>query len=414
MNELKVVEYEYDNIIKYTSIIKSNLGHLEEIDIKIPSSERNYITKSFDPFLVMNIFRLMLLGGEWHIRGEVSKSLLDNLENFCICWNIWRPDIYKPITLIADKELDDSKNINLNNDAVTCFSGGLDACFTVYQHAKKLAGRNNKNIKKAIMLYGADIPIGSKELFDKAFNYSKIMLDDLNIELIPVETNYRLLKHDWNFEYVASLVGISSLYKENYSNVIVSSSVEFNAERFDASNSMSNRFLGQNKFNVITYGEYFTRTEKANAIRDWELGLKHVRVCWAGEDKSKNCCVCEKCQRTILNFKACGIKNVPAFESYEVNLNNIHIYEEIILDFYKDILKYNEQHNHLDKNIVDQIHYLIDINTNHNISNNHISNENIYNKIEDMNNKLNKFINALAWFIPIRKWREDFRNKIYN
>ena len=40
---------------------------------------------------------------------------------------------------------------------------------------------------------------------------------------------------------------------------------------------------------------------------------------------------------------------------------------------------------------------------------------------DDLNNKykkitliLEKLINSIAWFIPIRKWRDNFRNKILN
>ena len=32
-------------------------------------------------------------------------------------------------------------------------------------------------------------------------------------------------------------------------------------------------------------------------------------------------------------------------------------------------------------------------------------------KINNLNDKINKFINKIAWFIPIRKWRDKFRNK---
>ncbi|AEM22075.1 coenzyme F420 hydrogenase/dehydrogenase beta subunit domain protein [Brachyspira intermedia PWS/A] len=34
--------------------------------------------------------------------------------------------------------------------------------------------------------------------------------------------------------------------------------------------------------------------------------------------------------------------------------------------------------------------------------------------IIDLNNKINKLINTIAWWIPIKKWRDDFRNKMLN
>ena len=45
----------------------------------------------------------------------------------------------------------------------------------------------------------------------------------------------------------------------------------------------------------------------------------------------------------------------------------------------------------------------------------------IYHKIEDSEisniktvNVLKELINSLAWWIPIRKWRDNFRNKFFN
>ena len=31
-----------------------------------------------------------------------------------------------------------------------------------------------------------------------------------------------------------------------------------------------------------------------------------------------------------------------------------------------------------------------------------------------LDNKVNKLIDTLAWWIPIRKWRENFRNKFFD
>ena len=33
------------------------------------------------------------------------------------------------------------------------------------------------------------------------------------------------------------------------------------------------------------------------------------------------------------------------------------------------------------------------------------------NNVNKLNEKLNMLINCIAWWIPIRKWRDNFRNK---
>ena len=37
---------------------------------------------------------------------------------------------------------------------------------------------------------------------------------------------------------------------------------------------------------------------------------------------------------------------------------------------------------------------------------------NEYEKLYEEKSKMEKFINDLAWWIPIRKWRDNFRNKM--
>jgi hypothetical protein len=42
--------------------------------------------------------------------------------------------------------------------------------------------------------------------------------------------------------------------------------------------------------------------------------MEAVKVCWEGQDASKNCGRCEKCIRTQLNFLAVGVSRPPCFQ----------------------------------------------------------------------------------------------------
>ena len=428
MFELEVKEEENENFIIKTALIKFN-DTIEEIYVKLPISEKEYITYLLDPFVIMSIYKMMKVGGKCYVRGKVSKSLLDNLENFCNCWIVWRPDLYKPIEIIADEEVDDIPK-KLNNDAITCFSGGLDSCFTVYSHYKKLAGRNNKNIKKAIMIHGADIPLTNKEEFDIAFNSSKKILDDINVPLVAVETNYRKYKHHWEMEFISLLAAVLNMYTYRY--ILISSDQTVKDNLIWSSNSISNRYLSVSSVDIITYGDFYTRTEKANIIKDFQIALENMRVCWEGKDKSRNCGVCEKCQRTILNFKVCGINEISCLKS-NLELSNLFLRNRTQIKYFKEILDYNNKTNQLSDNIKNDINDLINrseyrINNNDFINelklkekkNNDLSNKlkikekqinDLSNRLKIREKKINDIVNKIAWWIPVKKWREAFRDK---
>ena len=78
MFELKLRNEEDDNFIIKTALINFN-DITEEIYVKLPISEKEYITDLLDPFVIMSIYKMMRVGGDCHVKGKVSKSLLDNL-----------------------------------------------------------------------------------------------------------------------------------------------------------------------------------------------------------------------------------------------------------------------------------------------------------------------------------------------
>ncbi|MEI0799461.1 hypothetical protein R4Q14_14210 [Brachyspira intermedia] len=399
MFELSLVEKEENGFIIKTAIVKYD-NCVEEKYIKIPVSEKDFITDTLDPFVVMNIYKMMRIGGDCYIRGKVNSSLITNLENFCNSWTVLLPNTYKKINIIADEEINDTPK-QLNDDAIMCFSGGLDACYTAYSHFKKLHGRNNKNIKKAIFIIAEKDLVDNKEHLDLVLKNNKLMLNELNIEFVIIDTNMQHYIDDWMKEYISFFASTITLYQKVYHYGLISSSLLFYDNSSSDSNiSFSNIFLGSNNFKIITAGEFLNRTEKANVIKDWELACKYLRVCTGQKYRHKNDCICEKCQRTILNFKVCGVKDFPAFPNYSIDLKNIILNKELLFKFYKEILEYNKMTNALEQNEVNEI---LDL----------INRSEIYLgiKSEYDNDKMKEFINKIAWWIPVKKWRENFRDK---
>jgi hypothetical protein len=62
----------------------------------------------------------------------------------------------------------------------------------------------------------------------------------------------------------------------------------------------------------------FTRIEKLQALTVWPEALENLKVCWEGQYKfdaspDTNCCVCDKCVRTMLAFRALGLEIPSSF-----------------------------------------------------------------------------------------------------
>ena len=412
MFELKVREEEKDGFIY--KIMQMDLGgKKEEVYIRLPISEKEYLTNMYDPYVVFNIFKMMSIGGDCYIRGKVSKSLLDNLEMFVNCWKIWLPDKCKDIKIIADEEIDEP--VKLNNDGIMCFSGGLDSVTTLYRHHKGLAGRNNRNIKKLLAITGArDLSSrrgysdkSYQEFYNKKMNRMESISSDLGFNVVHVLTNLTDTDtiFEWGDEFIALFVSIMMLYQDNYNNLIMASDEFVGQDSIvvpHGSNPISNNFLQSNKFKLITDGQFMTRLDKLETIKDWDFALKNMLACdECYTETNKLCGKCYKCLVTKLNYKALNY-NIDFNEIYDDPSFNLEEYDwicEYANIFYKEVLYYDKIHHTVPKEIVVRLTEIL----------------NKYTTIININNNVNKkyeeFINKISWWIPVKKLREKFRNK---
>lgn len=305
MNEIKLKTSTIGD-----SIVRAAVLDGREYRFVFPTSIAGDLTDRADPFVYALVFPMMRVGGEFKICGRVSRSVIDNIAMFCRIWNIWCPDVYKPIVIHADEVADDWRPDN--RKLITAFSGGLDAAYTAYKYKNNLDTRFTYEYDKSVMILGADIPLTARDQFAAAFAAAKRMTDDLGVELIPVETNYREYEHDWSYEFGAVVAAVLSFFGRTYFYGAAASDDSFGVfETPWGTNPVSDVFLSSDTFRFITDGREHTRTQRAAFIKDWAVGMDNLRVCWRNADKSKNCGICEKCVRTKLNFLAVGREFMP-------------------------------------------------------------------------------------------------------
>lgn len=73
------------------------------------------------------------------------------------------------------------------------------------------------------------------------------------------------------------------------------------------SNPITDRLMSSDSFSIVHDAAAVTRNQKVRAISTWKEATRSIRVCWQGEHMDRNCGRCEKCIRTILNFRVMGL-----------------------------------------------------------------------------------------------------------
>jgi len=287
---------------------------------RIPAHHRPLLTSTCDPFVVATLLFAMNQGTDLMVHGEVSPSLLKNLEEFQIAWSSWKPHQYKMIQIEAETEREQDLSIE-TEQAISAFSGGVDSCFTAFRHHRGNCGRQKQNLKAGLMVHGFDIPVEQEEIFTRAAQRSQIILSSLGMDLIPMATNFRkVIKLNWEDVFGTAISSCLHLVKRGYTMGLIPGSYPYrNITLPYGSNPLTDPLLSSQSLTIVHDGAKLARLEKIQQILEWDEALANLRVCWQGEQKDRNCCRCEKCIRNILNFRALGYGLPSCFEEDVTN-----------------------------------------------------------------------------------------------
>jgi hypothetical protein len=300
------------DMIEIAATLEKSRGDRRRIWFRLPSASLSSLPRNLDHFVLAVLFNAMRSSADLEIHGEVSPSLLYNLEEFQKAWALWYPEKYHRVGFFAATEQDLPRVAK--NEIIMAFSGGVDSTFTAWQHRPKPDDLQQKKLVAGVMVHGFDIPLSHPEMFARASEKSRLMLHSIGVNLIPVSTNMREHNRDWNDYHGAALAACLMLFQEQFSSALIASSYPYNDLSFPwGSNPITDPLLSNNAFNIHHDGAGFDRAEKVRQISFWPEAMQYLRVCWVGRNLDRNCCRCIKCVGAILLFRLAGQESLPAF-----------------------------------------------------------------------------------------------------
>ncbi len=301
-----------DDLVELGATLEKSPAEQLRIWFRLPSAALPTLPANLDHFVLSVLFTAMSASADLEIHGEVSPSLLRNLSEFQRAWSLWLPDKYHPVELSALTQRDLPRV--QSNEFIIAFSGGVDSSFTAWKNRPNPADHLSRKLAAGVMIHGFDIPINQPEVFARAAQKSRNMLASIGVDLIPVSTNLREQRFDWEDSHGAALAACLILFQGRYNAAMIASSYPFNDLSFPwGSNPITDRMLSNDSFQVINDGSGFDRVEKIRQISQWPEALQYLRVCWVGQHKDRNCCRCIKCVGAMLVFRAVGQESLPAF-----------------------------------------------------------------------------------------------------
>ncbi len=291
--------------LRYSATFRSPRQEPTTFWYSIDQGFQDAIAARADPFVLGSLLQAMRVGLPLRVRGApVSTSLLANLEEFQQAWEGWRQ--LHPIEIVPE---DGEQDEDAARAAIAGFSGGVDSAFTVYRHRTGRCGRRRRPLEAALMVHGFDIPLDDPEGFQAASRRARRMLDSLNLELITVETNVRVMHPDWEDFHGLALASALTLLSRRFGAGLIAGSGSYPSLVIPwGSNPVTDWMMGSRTFGIIHDGAGATRLDKVRLLAGWKAAVENLRCCWIGLPRDRNCGQCLKCVLTLLMFRCLNVE----------------------------------------------------------------------------------------------------------
>ncbi len=303
-------------------VIHVHLSRPYEKDLQlwyeIPFEQWEFISLDLlDSFVIGALLKAMEDQASLRVHGPVSSSLLNNLEEYQLIFNAWFPDKYSRIEIIAEKEMEKEK---VSEDLILSFSGGVDGAFSALNHILRKGPVQRKFYPIGALLYieGFDVNIDYDRQCRNVVERNRSLFEGkYDLAFLNVRTNLKYLlsiKRFW-MSHACVIASAASLFSKSWGGCLVGSSHSYRHLSPWGSHPLTDRLLSSRSFQ-IHHDLVFTRIEKLKALAIWPEALENLKVCWEGQYKfdsspDRNCCVCDKCVRTMLAFRALG-QEIPS------------------------------------------------------------------------------------------------------
>ena len=255
-----------------------------------------------DFLLPLLLIPAMAADRELVLPGLASAALSTRAREIQSIFATWYPDRLQRVAIRQDASGRERSVPNPPGEgrAAAFFSGGADSFYTA------LALRSE--LDALIYVAGFDHTIGRPAEPDdrEIFNRVSHAADRLGLPLIGVRTSLRRFSDQlvlWGDHYVGSaLASVAILLSRLFSVVYVPATHTY-ADLFPyGTHPLTDPLWSTEHTQIRVHGADVTRPAKIAALRDSQVALDTLRVCWENFDGAYNCGLCRKCTLTALSL----------------------------------------------------------------------------------------------------------------
>ncbi len=301
-------------------------AHQAEIWFSLPAEHAGTfaLPDCSDCFLLGLLYFAMRNGYDIRLEGAVSTQLAVNLPNEIMpIMCAYRPCL-RPVCVSAAE----TRDFQGGSGVGTGFSGGVDSFYTIFSNLKEPVRPSDKITHLFFFNVGTNgLGRSVEELalvrtkFLRRYEALRTAADLIGLPLIPVDSNVHSFLPDniasditicnaATVHFLRKGIGLyfTSSNGYDYTELLRFLTHTHSAARIDMAmvEHVLCQWLSDGTLKIVPYGTNRKRLEKTQAIADYRPAQLRLNVCNSVNTLEKNCSVCSKCRRSMLELELLG------------------------------------------------------------------------------------------------------------
>lgn len=262
------------------------------------------LARSGDALVCLGLLPALRAGEELTVEAPVSSRLLGSagaIQDQFVRWDV----APRRVAVQAQETTSQPRA----GGVACCFSGGLDSWHSV------LANRDR--ITHLVTAIGFDMPVGS-DLARLTVARLSEAAEALGLPLVVITFDdlreWSDPRAPWPWYHGGALAALGHLLADMVGTLLIPSTHHRDDDVAWGSHPHLDALWSSDRLEVEHHGDDATRVQKAGHVAESEIAMRSLRVCWLNPGGSYNCGQCEKCLRTLVNFRAVGSPPPDTFD----------------------------------------------------------------------------------------------------
>ncbi len=272
----------------------------ENLLLAVSDTFSDWTSSRMEAPVMASLFLAMALGEPIRVTGPISPRFHYGMRQICNYFHMWYPNQLSRVDLLCDEfEQGSTKASNV----ATCFSAGVDTFYTLWSQQSDREPLTSHQINYGLFVHGFDISLDDYALYDRLAHIYEDSLAQVQVRLVRCRTNIRSLiesKVDWMTLHGAAIQAVGLFLQSGLTRLFIPSTNRVSLLNPPiGSNPYTDPLSATESLEFIHHGCEASRIQKIQAIADWPLAQKNLRVCFQTIDDYPNCGHCPKCHKVM-------------------------------------------------------------------------------------------------------------------